>query len=157
MLECRNWRCPWMKCKYLKLSTRLDASEHPGLAILLQSCPQVKTLIISSESTFEPNNLGFNEDSNDPTGENYWMSRPCWGFCLKTLRIYGTWIYANCYFEQIMPFMEAVLKNGIVLEKIILTPFKDGIWAYPMQHARVTQKLLSFPRSSEDAVIVFSD
>ncbi|PHT56132.1 hypothetical protein CQW23_04618 [Capsicum baccatum] len=73
------------------------------------------------------NNLGFKEDSNDPTGENYWMSSPCWGFRLKTLRIYGTWIYANCYFEQIMPFMEAVLKNGIVLEKIILTPFKDGI------------------------------
>ncbi|PHT56134.1 hypothetical protein CQW23_04620 [Capsicum baccatum] len=110
LLESSNWRCPWMKCKYLNLSTRLDALERPGLAILLQSCPQVETLIISSESTFEPS----------------------------------------------MPFMEAVLKNGIVLEKIILTPFKDGIWAYPMQHARVTLKLLSFPRSSEDAVIVFS-
>ncbi|KAM3362462.1 F-box protein like [Capsicum galapagoense] len=102
------------------------------------------------------NNSGYNEDSNDLTGENYWISRPCWGRRLKTLRIYGTWIYESCYFEQIMPFLEAVLKNGIVLEKIILTPFKDGISIYPMQHARVTQKLLSFPRSSEDVVIVFS-
>ncbi|KAF3621568.1 hypothetical protein FXO37_32738 [Capsicum annuum] len=99
-----------MKCKFLNLSTRLDALERPGLAILLQSCPQVETLIISSESTFEP----------------------------------------------IIPFLEAVLKNGIVLEKIILTPFKDGISIYPMQHAGVIQKLLSFPRSSEAAVIVFS-
>ncbi|XP_047263778.1 F-box protein At5g03100-like [Capsicum annuum] len=102
------------------------------------------------------NNSGFNEDSNDLTGENYWISRPCWGRRLKTLRIYGTWIYESCYFDQIMPFLEAVLKNGIVLEKIILTPFKYGISIYPMQHARVTQKLLSFPRSSEDVVIVFS-
>ncbi|PHT56133.1 hypothetical protein CQW23_04619 [Capsicum baccatum] len=102
------------------------------------------------------NDFGFNEDPNDLTEENYWISRPCWGRRLKTLRIYGTWIYESCYFEQIMPFLEAVLKNGIVLEKIILTPFKYGISIYPMQHARVTQKLLSFPRSSEDAVIVFS-
>ncbi|PHT27241.1 hypothetical protein CQW23_33154 [Capsicum baccatum] len=156
ILESSNWRCPWMKCKYLNLSTRLDALERPGLAILLQSCPQVETLIISSESTFGPNDFGFNEDPNDLTEENYWISRPCWGRRLKTLRIYGTWIYESCYFEQIMPFLEAVLKNGIVLEKIILTPFKYGISIYPMQHARVTQKLLSFPRSSEDAVIVFS-
>ncbi|KAM3251704.1 hypothetical protein P3L10_005774 [Capsicum annuum] len=74
----------------------------------------------------------------------------------RLLRIYGTWIYESCYFEQIIPFLEAVLKNGIVLEKIILTPFKDGISIYPMQHAGVIQKLLSFPRSSEAAVIVFS-
>ncbi|PHT56122.1 hypothetical protein CQW23_04608 [Capsicum baccatum] len=157
ILESRNWRCPLMKCKYLTLHTRLGELERPGSAILLQSCPQVEILIISSDgSTFEHNNSGFNEDSNDLTGENYWISRPCWGQHLKTLRIYGTWIYESCYFEQIMPFLEAVLKNGIVLEKIILTPFKDGISIYPMQHARVTQKLLSFPRSSEDVVIVFS-
>ncbi|KAM3285226.1 F-box protein like [Capsicum chacoense] len=157
ILESRNWRCPLMKCKYLTLHTRLGELERPGSAILLQSCPQVEILIISSDgSTFEHNNSGFNEDSNDLTGENYWISRPCWGRRLKTLRIYGTWIYKSCYFEQIMPFLEAVLKNGIVLEKIILTPFKDGISIYPMQHARVTQKLLSFPRSSEDVVIVFS-
>ncbi|PHT90701.1 hypothetical protein T459_05814 [Capsicum annuum] len=157
ILESRNWRCPLMKCKYLTLHTRLGELERPGSAILLQSCPQVEILIISSDgSTFEHNNSGFNEDSNDLTGENYWISRPCWGRRLKTLRIYDTWIYESCYFEQIMPFLEAVLKNGIVLEKIILTPFKDGISIYPMQHARVTQKLLSFPRSSEDVVIVFS-
>ncbi|PHT51178.1 hypothetical protein CQW23_10925 [Capsicum baccatum] len=75
-----------MKCKFLNLSTRLDALERPGLAILLQSCPQVETLIISSESTFEPNNSGFNEDPNDLTEENYWISRPCWGRRLKTFK-----------------------------------------------------------------------
>ncbi|KAM3362461.1 hypothetical protein P3S68_017315 [Capsicum galapagoense] len=118
-----------MKCKYLTLHTRLGELERPGSAILLQSCPQVEILIISSDgSTFKHNNLGFHENSNnDLTGENYWISRPYWGLRLKTLRIYGTWIYENSYFEQIMPFLEAALKNGIVLEKIILTPFKDGI------------------------------
>ncbi|KAM3285215.1 F-box protein [Capsicum chacoense] len=159
VLEATNSSCPRMRCKYLNLSTRLEEWEVPGLAILLQSCPQVEILNISGKSYYEVYDLGwsFKEDSNDFIGESYWVSRPCLVLHLKTLRINCSWMCENYHSEHIISFMEAVLKNGIVLEKIILTSSDDRRWYSSTQHRRrVTEKLLSFPRSSKDAVILFS-
>ncbi|KAK4361047.1 hypothetical protein RND71_019999 [Anisodus tanguticus] len=157
ILEIRNLSCPRMRCKYLALNTRLKKWELPGIAILLQSCPQVEILNINTESLFEEYHFGcFFKDSNFFTGESYWISRPCWVLHLKTLRIDGAWIYDHNYFENIFSFLQAVLKNGMVLEKIIIASFKDEMWNSPGYYRRVAEKLLSFPRSSRDAVILFS-
>lgn len=157
ILETRSTSCLRMRCKYLTLNTRLKKWEIPGLSILLQSCPQVEILNISSESPSQEYHFGWHfKESNDFTGENYWISRPCWVLHLKTVRIDGAWMYENCYFEHISPFLQAVLKNGMVLEKIIIASFNDRTWISPEHHRRVTEKLLSFPRSSRDAVILFS-
>ncbi|MCD9558362.1 hypothetical protein HAX54_015708 [Datura stramonium] len=157
ILEIRNVSFPRMSCKYLTLNTRLMNWELPGLAILLQTCPQVEILNISRESPFEEYHFGwYFTESLDFTGENYWISRPCWVLHLKTLRIDGTWIYENSYFEPIFPFLQAVLKNGMVLEKIIIASFDDGAWISPECYRRFMEKLLGLPRSSRDAVILFS-
>lgn len=91
--------------------------------------------------------------SNDFSGGNYWISRPCWVLYLKTLRIYGFW-GGN---EYILSFLEVVLKNAMVLEKIFIGSSKNEPWIpTDVDYRRVANKMLSFPRSSKDAVILFS-
>ncbi|XP_016466862.1 F-box protein At5g03100 isoform X2 [Nicotiana tabacum] len=57
-LEIQNLPCPRMRCKYLTLNTPMKKWELPGIAILLQSCPQVEILHINAESAFEVLHLG---------------------------------------------------------------------------------------------------
>ncbi|XP_009801340.1 putative F-box protein At1g49610 [Nicotiana tabacum] len=148
-LEIRNLPCPRMRCKYLTLNTPMKKWELPGIAILLQSCPQVEMLHINTESAFEEYHFGSHfKNSNDFNGENYWISRPCWVLHLKTLRIHGyEWWDGD---EYILSFLQVVLKNGMVLQKIIIDFFEIN------SYEKLTKKLLSFPRSSREAVILFS-
>ncbi|WMV16126.1 hypothetical protein MTR67_009511 [Solanum verrucosum] len=159
MIETKNSSCPRMRCKDLTLNSRLTDKELPGLAILLQSCPLVEVLNISEESPFEEYSVGwsFSWPTYEFSAKKYWISRPCWVLNLKTLRIDGSWIYESLYFEYLSTFLQAVLKNGLVLQKVILPSFTDRTWISPGHHTRVVETLLSFRRSSKDAVILFSD
>ncbi|XP_049384939.1 F-box/LRR-repeat protein At3g03360-like [Solanum stenotomum] len=158
MIETKNSSCPRMRCKDLTLNSRLTDKELPGLAILLQSCPLVEVLNISEESPFEEYSVGwsFSWPTYEFSAKKYWISRPCWVLNLKTLRIDGSWIYESLYFEYLSTFLQAVLKNGLVLQKVILPSFTDRTWISPGHHTRVAETLLSFRRSSKDAVILFS-
>ncbi|XP_059292646.1 F-box protein At5g03100-like [Lycium ferocissimum] len=157
LLELRNSSCPRMRCKYLTLNTHMTKWELPGISILLQSCPQVEILNIITDPYFPEYHFGLSfKHSNNFSGENYWISRPCWVLHLKTLSIEGIWIDENYYFEHIFSFLQVVLKNAMVLEKIIIDGFEEGTYTSLMHYRRVTEKLLSFPRSSRDAVILFS-
>ncbi|OIT22463.1 putative f-box protein [Nicotiana attenuata] len=148
-LEIRNLPCPRMRCKYLTLNTPMKKWELPGIAILLQSCPQVEMLHINTESAFKEYHFGSHfKNSNDFNGENYWISRPCWVLHLKTLRIHG-YDWWDCD-EYILSFLQIVLQNGMVLQKIIIDFFEIN------SYEKLTKKLLSFPRSSREAVILFS-
>ncbi|OIT22464.1 PREDICTED: F-box protein At5g03100-like [Nicotiana attenuata] len=153
-LEMRTLSCPRMRCKNLTLNTHMKKWELPGITILLQSCPQVETLNIDMTSRFEEYYFGlYFKKSNDFSGGNYWISRPCWVLYLKTLRIYGFW-GGN---EYILSFLEVVLKNAMVLEKIFIGSSKNEPWIpTDADYRRVANKMLSFPRSSKDAVILFS-
>ncbi|XP_015065209.1 putative F-box/LRR-repeat protein At5g02930 isoform X1 [Solanum pennellii] len=158
MIETKNSSCPRMRCKDLTLNSRLTNKEFPGLAILLQSCPLVEVLNISDESAFEEYSVGwsFTWRTDEFSAKKYWITRPCWVLNLKTLRIDSPWIYEILYFEYISTFLQAVLKNGLVLQKVILPSFTDRTWISPRRHTIVAEMLLSFPRSSKDAVILFS-
>ncbi|KAK7832596.1 hypothetical protein CFP56_026279 [Quercus suber] len=78
--------------------------------------------------------------------------------CLKTVKIFGFGERFFCTTEAFILVVQFLLKNAKVLEKMVIIASRD------MQNQKrlvlpeflqVTQKLLSFPRSSPHAVVLF--
>nr|POE82147.1 hypothetical protein CFP56_77466 [Quercus suber] len=78
--------------------------------------------------------------------------------CLKTVKIFGFGERFFCTTEAFILVVQFLLKNAMVLEKMVIIASRD------MQNQKrlvlpeflqVTQKLLSFPRSSPHAVVLF--
>lgn len=79
---------------------------------------------------------------------------------LKTVRIIGL-VGRQCEYKHVIPLTKFLLKNATVLEKMIISARKvDDRRQHsentPQELLEVALKLLSFPRSSLQAVIEFS-
>ncbi|CAL5344894.1 unnamed protein product [Camellia sinensis] len=93
-------------------------------------------------------------------GEDYWTSPKrilkCLLLHLKTVKIVG---FAGDQSRFQLPFIQLLLKNATTLKRMDIS---IGKWFSYFRKCDITQfpremqKLLSFPRSSPDAVIMFS-
>nr|POE84598.1 putative f-box/lrr-repeat protein [Quercus suber] len=157
---------PLSKCQCLTMKTSMEKENLPGIARLLQSLPYVETLNIDITSSYyigsEPEFLNRccrrsyrDEVKHWKSGEIYFKSLLV---CLKTVTIFGFGERLFHMKEAFILVVQFLLKNAKVLEKMVITTPRD------MQNERrillleflkVAQKLLSFPRSSPHAVIMF--
>ncbi|KAL3849687.1 hypothetical protein ACJIZ3_011569 [Penstemon smallii] len=92
-------------------------------------------------------------EDHDFDGENYWDSQEETFPHLKTVMIYG---YINE--PYVMQMVKFLLRSAVGLEKMI---FIDAIerqkdYFNSEQLLKLSSELLSFPRSSSQAVILFS-
>ncbi|XP_060195577.1 putative F-box protein At1g49610 isoform X2 [Lycium barbarum] len=136
------------KCVTLSVPMRED--DLLGTINLLKGSPDLQMLIIDMESIFWEEPRG--TELADFNGANYLASQAkhikCLLHNLKTVKI--TQFVAQ---HSVFPFLEFILKNGRVLENLVIVA-KRGIDANsPESLLKVAQRLLSLPRASSQAVV----
>ncbi|KAL5728690.1 hypothetical protein ACHQM5_001743 [Ranunculus cassubicifolius] len=147
-------------CNLLELKTSLTKWELPGIRLLLRTFPTLQTLIIQKGENCGGFYLrkdllqkyGFHE-------EEYWsstLSFSCLSRTLKTVKILD---FTGGSSETAL--VEFLLKKSLVLQKMIIYSKKAECVNEPSSFTsddlfKFSQKLLSFPRGSPDAVVLFS-
>lgn len=157
IMEAKGLCSPRLNCEYLTLDTPLKGSVLPGIASLLESSPFLKTFVITMSSSSNREYFwGKLIELYNFNGEQYWTSQKetfeCLMMHLKTIKFAGlAWNYCDLNFS----FAQFLLKNARVLQKMIVYPQ----WEHakkPKKLSQADQKLLlSFPRSSPNAVVEF--
>ncbi|GMY37229.1 putative F-box protein At1g49610 [Fagus crenata] len=157
---------PLSKCKCLTMKTCMNKSDLLGIASLLQSSPYVETLVIDIESSYLPMfqhlenyycccSGNYDEVSHWKSKEIYFMSLL---LRLKTVKIFGFGegvLYIKEVFILVVQFL---LENAKVLEKMVFCEPRvkqNQTFNMLQEFLQVAQKLLSFPRSSPSAVVMF--
>ncbi|KAF2303443.1 hypothetical protein GH714_018390 [Hevea brasiliensis] len=161
ILEVKAMASPLSTRKCLVLNFRYFKNwVFPGVANLLHNSPELEKLVIKISYG---RSLQFNLDENFTNcydiGESYWTSQNkifnCLLLNLKTIEIFSheEHLFENKY---ALAFVEFLLRNAKVLEKMVI--FNDYPFHAPNKTDRllkVAQKLLSVPRSSPHAVVLF--
>ncbi|KAF8409352.1 hypothetical protein HHK36_005427 [Tetracentron sinense] len=153
---------PSSKRQSLTLDTYLNKWDLPGIASLLKSSPDLETLVLNRTSPYSTQFQFDREflDAYDFDGGNYWnLQKPisqCLLHHLKTVKVIG--FGAGNHEMELIQFL---LKNAMVLEKMVIYThtFVHQIWRklfMPEELLDIAQKMLSFPRASPHAVILFS-
>ncbi|KAF8391415.1 hypothetical protein HHK36_023720 [Tetracentron sinense] len=146
---------PSSKRKCLILDTCLDKLDLPSVASLLKSSPDLETLVVNKTilPCYSPDLYGFD-------GQNYWKSSKPLSQCLlhnlKTVKMFD---FVDGHHE--MDLVQFLLKHAMVLEKMViyskrLTHLNWRKLFMPEELLQFTQKILSFPRASPHAVILFT-
>ncbi|KAF8391421.1 hypothetical protein HHK36_023726 [Tetracentron sinense] len=145
IMELKIWPPVFSKCKCLTLETCLNKRELPGIARLLKCSPDLETLVVKRTS---PSSIQFHN-------EDYWKLQKPFSECrlhhLRTVKIFDFKIG-----NSIMEFVEFLLKNAIVLEKMIIYCSIAYLnWRIrPNEALEFARKLLSFPRASPHATML---
>ncbi|KAG5516781.1 hypothetical protein RHGRI_037506 [Rhododendron griersonianum] len=155
-MEAKGLSCPLLNCKCLTLDTDINKYVLPGIANVFKSTPNVEALImtwsVSSSELYGIRStmlLNYNE-------EQYWTSQK-WTYKCLTLHLKNVTI-SNCltkynYDSNFFSFIQFLLRNARVLQKMVInTPSDARMKEY---YFKVAKKLLSFPRSSPDATVIF--
>lgn len=165
VLEMKSMPSPLSKHRYLILNTLPKKWDLPGIASLLKSSPDLEKLHIDVNPL---NVLKFWEYQvfnnyykyGDDHGESFWESEEKSFKCLlqnlKIIKIVG-FDPGYCNIQFAIAFIEFLLKNAQVLEKMVINVRKvKRQTSYAAQELPVVQKLLSFTRASPRAAVLFS-
>ncbi|XP_065618068.1 putative F-box protein At1g49610 [Quercus suber] len=157
---------PLSKCQCLTMKTDMEKENLPGIARLLQSSPFVETLSMNVTSSYSYY-IGseflkgrcrcsyHDEVKHWKSGEIYFKSLLV---CLKTVNIFGFGERLFHRKEEFILVVQFLLQNAKVLEKMVITTpwdMQNERSILLLKFLKVGQKLLSFPRSSPHAVIMF--
>ena len=103
------------------------------------------------------NSCNYDEESHWKSTETYFNSLL---LCLTTVKIFGFEKRLFHIKEVFILVVRFLLKNAKVLEKMVISEprvMKYQIGDMPYEILQVTQKLLSFPRSSPHAMVMFTN
>ncbi|KAE9461771.1 hypothetical protein C3L33_06318, partial [Rhododendron williamsianum] len=128
-----------------------DYKVHTNMfARLLQSLVHVKKITLGSWAIQD-----FWDELCNVGEKHYWTSTeksfPCLMFRLQKVKLIGFGLYKVDYY---LPFVQFLLKNARVLQKMVIDAQTGGC-NWPKEFSQAAQKLLSFPRSSPNAVVLF--
>ncbi|KAH7838768.1 hypothetical protein Vadar_030920 [Vaccinium darrowii] len=160
IMELKGLRSPLLKCECLTLEAGIRKSFFPGIAHMLESSPNLDTLVISvPSSSYDEDEEYFPDQLCKFDGKNYWTSRKkpftCLMFRLQKVRFLGFRQYeVGNKLGYYLSFVRFLLKNARVLQKMVINAEIVGCNSQK-EFSRAAQKLLSFPRSSPDAVVMF--
>ncbi|KAF3949852.1 hypothetical protein CMV_024325 [Castanea mollissima] len=148
---------PLSKCQCLTIVSRMEKWSLPGIGILLQSSPYVETLNIDHSFSYVTS-LGYLVSRYDEV--NHWKSKEIYFKfllrCLKSIKIEFFGFEGRT--KEFIFLVQFLLKNAKVLEKMVITgavSMQNPSHNMLLKFLRVAQKLLSFPRSSPCAVVMF--
>ncbi|KAG5516777.1 hypothetical protein RHGRI_037503 [Rhododendron griersonianum] len=156
IMEAKGLSSPLLNCKCLTLDTKIDKYVLPGIANLFKTTPNVEALIMASSSSSSGLTwiqstvlLNYNE-------EQYWTSQKwtykCLTLHLKNVTISDDLMRYHCD-SNLLSFVQFLLRNARVLQKMVISTRSDDRLKECFEAAK---KLLSFPRSSPDAAVIFS-
>ncbi|KAG5516756.1 hypothetical protein RHGRI_037483 [Rhododendron griersonianum] len=153
---------PMSSCKILTLHTHVMKWDVPGIASVLQSSPDLEKLVVDLSPLYHEFKFcrKFITSCNSD-GKNPWSSckRTYSPFThLKTVEIVD---FKDVDEETVLPLIQILLLNATVLEKMVIKIGKSGYkqcseCTFSMEFVRLTHKLLSFPRASPHAAILFA-
>ncbi|KAG5516754.1 hypothetical protein RHGRI_037481 [Rhododendron griersonianum] len=128
-----------------------DYKVHTNMfARLLQSLVHVKKITLGSWAI-----QNFWDELCNVGEKHYWTSTEksftCLMFRLQKVKLIGFGLYKVDYY---LPFVQFLLKNARVLQKMVIDAQTGGC-NWPKEFSQAAQKLLSFPRSSPNAVVLF--
>lgn len=90
-------------------------------------------------------------------GKHYWTLRKkpftCLMFRLQKVKFIG---FGQHEVDYYLSFVQFILENARVLQKMVITARMEGN-NWQKEFTQAAQKLLSFPRSSPHAVVLFSE
>ncbi|KAG5516751.1 hypothetical protein RHGRI_037478 [Rhododendron griersonianum] len=156
IMEAKGLRSPLLNCEFLTLDTGIWKPVLPGIANMLESSPNLETLVITTSSS------NYDACFSDACTElcnfdekSYWTSKEKPFMCL-TLHLHEVkFIGLGSYnFDFHLSFAQFLLKNARVLQKMVIDS-KTESCNWPKEFVRAARKLLSFPRSSPNAVVLF--
>ncbi|KAK2977120.1 hypothetical protein RJ640_017644 [Escallonia rubra] len=155
--DLENVALPWLrskKRKHLTIDTGYDKWELPGIASLLDYSYCLETLVININPAFAGQpyiGARFPDFCNSDRG-SYWeiQDRAFWCLLrhLKTVKV-NLLVEGGCGVK----FLYFLLGKARYLEKMTVNPPRQYAWD---KLFRAAQKLLSAPRSSPKAVVVFN-
>ncbi|KAE9461825.1 hypothetical protein C3L33_06300, partial [Rhododendron williamsianum] len=153
IMEANGLSCPLLNCKCLTLDTKIDKNVLPGIANVFNSTPNVEALIMTWSSS-SPWLAGMLLDYNE---EQYWTSQnwtyECLALHLKNVTIRDDLMY-HCD-SNFFSFVQFLLRNARVLQKMVISMPSSPSDARLKEYFEAAKKLLSFPRSSPDAAVIF--
>jgi len=160
IMEAKGLSSPLLNCTSLTLETSLTYDVLPGIASMLEISPNLETLVIKDSSP--PNDDEYSWPGKAELcnfkAEHYWTSQErtfkCLSLHLKEVVFADlSWFYDDSHFYY---FAQFLLKNAKVLQKMIIctSTLEDAV---PNEILEASKKLLSFPRTSPEAVVMFCE
>ncbi|XP_059302525.1 putative F-box protein At1g49610 isoform X1 [Lycium ferocissimum] len=148
ILELKQWQFPPSSRKFLDLSVAFEQLDFPGICSFLQSSLDLETLVIDWYDNRPRDLLSryINEDEQTRRFEthNFNCSFPH----LKTIKIIN-------FYGSVLPLVKYLLKHATMLEKFVIVAAFEESDVSP-DYFEMAQELLSFPRSSPHASVIFS-
>ncbi|KAH7836344.1 hypothetical protein Vadar_000146 [Vaccinium darrowii] len=150
---------PPLKCVSLTLDAGINLLVPskivlPGIANLLGNSPNLETLVITMSSICDSERCGktLTKLCCDIDEKLYWTSKKrtfeCLMLHLRTVKFVGVrWLYRDFHIS----FAQFLLENARMLQKMVIDALRDDV----KPTAEVRQKLLRFPRSSPNAIVLF--
>lgn len=158
-LEFRNLPSPLFesRCECLTLKTSLEEWDTYVLVSALQNLCSLEKLVLDRTNVSKGEDVFYS--SRAEFGQDYWESESKTAFScllkpLKTVEIIGMEPYYDDVQQYLLAFVEYLLKNAVVLEKMAIKRIgDDGLWGKD-DIFYLTQKLLRFPRCSRAEVLI---
>ncbi|XP_030961636.1 F-box protein At5g03100-like [Quercus lobata] len=159
IMSVKHLPTPLSKCQCLTIVTSMEKWSLPGIGILLQSSPYVETLNIDFPLSYVMKPLAYLVSRYDEV--NHWKSKEIYFKfllqCLKSIKI-KLFYFEGIHTKEFIFLVQFLLTNAKVLEKMVITnvvPMRNPTPNMLLKSLRVALMLLSFPRSSPHAVVMF--
>lgn len=154
-LALKGWQSQPSRSKFLKFNTNSKELDFPGICSFIQSSSHLETLVID---WYNPDRkyVCFVKDKDKERQSRRFETHKfnCPLLHLKTIKFMNLVgpLNENTF---VLPLAKYLLENAIVLEKFDMAARHKGS-DMPLDHVKIEQELLSFPRSSSLASLVFS-
>ncbi|XP_059316100.1 F-box/LRR-repeat protein At3g03360-like [Lycium ferocissimum] len=164
ILELKGWQFPPSSRKFLELSVAFKQLDFPGICSFLQSSLDLETLVIEWYDNRPRDLLSRYTNEDEQTRRFETHNFNCSFPYLKTIKIIN-------FYGSVLPLVKYLLKHATVLEQfVIVAAFNesdvssdyesDGSLDYERyvspDYVEMALELLSFPRSSPHASVIFS-
>ncbi|CAH9073677.1 unnamed protein product [Cuscuta epithymum] len=142
-----GWRLPQSRQDNLVIDTWRDSNSIPAIVGLLESSTKLNTLVIQCCDSCEESVTAQGPVARDDL--------VCDLLHLKVVHFVG---YANPYLagEPMLTVARILLKRATALEKMVIDYDKD-LTNFPSDVPQIVQTVLSYPRSSEKAIVVLHE
>ncbi|MCD7468959.1 hypothetical protein HAX54_007528 [Datura stramonium] len=148
IFEMRGWQFPPSSRKFLELSVGFEQLDFLGICSFLQSSLDLETLVIkwygNRSSDWLSRYTSEHEQARRFETHNFNCSFPY----LKTIKILN-------FYGSMLPLVKYLLKHATVLEKFVIDAALGDSDVSP-EYIKIALELLSFPRSSPNASVIFS-
>lgn len=156
-LALKGWQSQPSRSKFLKFNTNSKELDFPGICSFIQSSSHLETLVIDWYNPDRKYVCFVKDKDKDKERQSRRFETHKFNCPLQHLKTIKFMNLVGPLNENtfVLPLVKYLLENAIVLEKFDMAARHKGS-DMPLDHVKIEQELLSFPRSSSLASLVFS-